>query len=78
MSKVKLTFNYKDYVVDIADALTVIDILDRAERMDTKWDKDSGKSYFVYDEAPDDKIRNLELIPDDLYRMAKLAGKPTN
>jgi hypothetical protein len=77
MSKVKLTFGYRDYLVDVAEALTVIDILDRAERVEIKWDQNSGKSYFVYSETPEEKVCSLDLMPDDLYRMAKLAGRPT-
>lgn len=77
MSKVKLRFDYKEYLVDIADALTVIDILDKADCYECKYDQETGKSYFVYPQLPGDKLRSLDLMPDDLYRMAKLAGRPT-
>lgn len=77
MSKVKLRFDYKEYLVDVADALTVIDILNKADCYETKYDKDTGRSYFVFPQLPEDKLRSLDLVPDDLYRMAKLAGRPT-
>ena len=77
MSKVKLRFDYKEYLVDVADALTVIDILNKADFYETKYDKDTGRSYFVFPQLPGDKLRSLDLMPDDLYRMAKLAGRPT-
>jgi len=77
MSKVKLRFDYKEYLVDVADALTVIDILDKADLYETKYDNDTGRSYFVFPQLPEDKLRSLDLMPDDLYRMAKLAGRPT-
>lgn len=76
MSKAMITMGYKTYLIEPSDALKIVEILERAERMETKWDKETGKYYFVYEQTPEEKVNSIELIPDDLYRMAKLAGRP--
>lgn len=76
MSKAIITVGYSKYIIEPTDALRIVEILERAERLETKWDKDTGKSYFVYAQEPDEKVSSIELMPDDLYRMAKLAGRP--
>ena len=39
--------------------------------------KVGSKTYHVYDTPTEDKVESLEIVHDDLYRVAKLAGKPT-
>lgn len=76
MSKAIITVGYSKYIVEPTDALKLAEILERAERLETKWDAETGKSYFVYAQEPDERVSSIELMPDDLYRMAKLAGRP--
>ena len=78
MAKAIVKINYKEYIMDTKDALHILDLLSKAERYETKYDHDTKtKTYHVYDVALEEKIDSLEIVHDDLYRMAKLAGKPT-
>ena len=78
MVKAIVKINYKEYIMDTKDALHILDLINKAERYETKYDHDTkNKTYHVYDVALEDKTEHLEVIHDDLYRMAKLAGKPT-
>jgi predicted DNA-binding ArsR family transcriptional regulator len=66
---------YTKYVVSNKDAVTIADILEKAELYEQKWRKeeDGGTTYHVYD---NDKQFTLTTITNSLYSMAKLAGKP--
>lgn len=46
--------------------------------MGEKWQshEDGGTLYFAYPQESENNIRNIKVIPDTLYKMAKLAGKP--
>jgi len=54
-----------------------LELLEKAEAYEEKWRKneDGGTTYHVYPLDPE-KVPSLKLVSDDLYRMAKLAGKP--
>jgi hypothetical protein len=78
MLKAIVKINYKEYIMDTKDALHILDLLSKAERYETKYDHENKtKTYHVYDVLAEDKTEHLEVIHDDLYRMAKLAGRPT-
>jgi predicted DNA-binding ArsR family transcriptional regulator len=66
---------YTKYVMSNKDAVTIADILEKAELYEQKWRKeeDGGTTYHVYD---NDKQFTLTTVSESLYRMAKLAGKP--
>lgn len=66
---------YTKYVMSNKDAVTIADILEKAELYEQKWRKeeDGGTTYHVYD---NDKQFTLTTITNSLYNMAKLAGKP--
>ena len=80
MSKVVVTMGYKPYVMDTADGVALAEILGRAEIYEKKYRKEEGDrdSYYTYHVwAPEDDTEfSLVVIPDELYKMAKLAGKP--
>lgn len=80
MAKVIITLGWKKYVVDAQQALAVADMLSKAEIYDTKYVKDgedkSTTMHYVYPQ--DDHHWNMDIMPDNIYRMAKLAGKPEN
>jgi len=78
MAKAILKLNYREYVMPTEDALHILDLISKAERYETTYARDSRtKTYHVYDIPLEEKTENLEIVADDLYRMAKLAGRPT-
>ena len=66
---------YKTYVMDAEKAIAFLALLDNAEVYESKWES-KITSHYVYPQDNGDHIRELKLLPDALYRMAKLAGKP--
>jgi hypothetical protein len=66
---------YGEFVMDTKDAVTLMQILEKAERYQEKYRStaDGGSTYHIY---PSDSAVTAKLITDDMYRMAKLAGKP--
>jgi len=66
---------YTKYVMSNKDAVTIADILEKAELYEQKWRKeeDGGTTYHVYE---NDKQFTLTSLTNSLYNMAKLAGKP--
>ncbi len=71
-----LKFEYTDYVVSMEDALRIMDILEKAERYESKYQNLSdGRAHHVWEEVIPE-VRSLTLLPDNLYRAAKLLGKP--
>lgn len=80
--KAKIQIGYKTWVLDHDKAMQILTLLDEAEVYDSKYQKDMGDgggaftTHYVYPQE-DIKTHNLELIPDKLYAMWKLAGKPT-
>ena len=81
MAKVVITLGWKKYVVDAQQALAVSELLSKAEVYDTKYVKDgedkSVAMYYVYPQDEENRWM-MEIMPDSIYRMAKLAGKPEN
>ncbi len=73
-----MEFGYGQYALPLKDALAIAEILQRAEKYEKKYHKDevtgvSGYTYHVYTITEEIVMK---LISDDVYRMAKLAGKP--
>lgn len=76
MTKAVLTIGYKSYVMDLKEAVNVAEAISRAEMYESKWSRETSESSFhIYPNMKDD-FGDIKLISDDLYRMAKLAGKP--
>ena len=79
-----LELDYKKYVLSAKDAVTVMDILNGAEVYQDKYvseaNSPTGKSHtmhYVYGQDEQEMGRiTLRAMPDSLYKMAKLAGKP--
>lgn len=75
--KAIVKIGYKDYVMDAEKALTMLGALDGAEVFEMNYDhKNKTRSYFIYAQESEDNIREMRLMPDALYKLAKLAGKP--
>lgn len=61
----------RSFVLDSDRALALLDIMKDAEVFEEKY---SAKTVHIYDNA--DRNLSMRLLPDAIYRMAKLAGKP--
>lgn len=69
---------YNEVVMSTKDAVALGEIMQRAEKYEKKYIRDEGstKSSYSYHVWPSEDEITMTLISDDLYRMAKLAGKP--
>lgn len=78
MTKAIVRFGYDQYVVDVQDAITMHEIMAKAEcfKRDYRSKDNGGPLYYVWEQDMDNEARSFEIMPDNLYRMAKLAGKP--
>ena len=81
MTKAVVQVGYNKYVLETKDALTLLDILAKAERYREKWkrDEEGGTTYHVWNQ-PTSEVCNMQMhmLPDELYKMAKLAGEPAD
>ena len=77
-SKCVVTLGYIDFIMDSEDALTLLDIVSKAERFKESYrdSKIGGNLYYVWEQDECESKFVARLIPESLYRMAKLAGKP--
>ena len=66
---------YKRYVLTPKNAMVLAGILDGAELYEEKYISGGGYSYHVYPQDTAAEV-TLKILPDNLYRMSKLAGKP--
>jgi hypothetical protein len=66
-----IELGYRNFVLPTSDAVQILQLLEKAEIYENKYD-DGAYTHHVY--ANDQPIA-AKLIGDDLYRMAKLAGK---
>lgn len=78
MPKAIISFGYEDYVVEAAEALEVYNILAKAERYKSRYRRhdEGGTLHYIWPQDSSDDIKTIRIISDDLYRIAKLAGKP--
>jgi hypothetical protein len=80
MTKAILRIGYTDYVMDMADAVVVMEAFNRAESYKVVHDYKASPSTTAYhiwaqDVGSSDSL-TIQLLPDAVYRVAKLAGKP--
>ena len=68
-----VSLSYGEYVMPTKDAVQLMEILNKAERYKKKYDA-QNPSHHVW--TQEDTTFMATLMADDLYRMAKLAGKP--
>jgi len=78
MAKVVIELGWKKYIVDAQQALVVSEMLSKAEVYETKYIKDDADKgvtmHYIYPQ--DDHRWVMEIMPDSIYRMARLTGKP--
>ena len=72
-----MEFSYISLVLSVKDALAMAEIMQRAEKYEKKYRRETGgESSYTYHVWPNPDEVVMRLISDDIYRMAKLAGKP--
>ena len=78
-SKCVVTLGYIDFIMDTTEALTLLGIVSKAERFKESYrdSKIGGNLYYEWEQDECESKFVARLIPESLYRMAKLAGKPT-
>ena len=64
---------YSHYVMPTKDAVQLLEILEKAERYAHKYRTNADSTHHVW---LNDTVVEAKMIGSDLYRMAKLAGKP--
>ena len=77
MPKAIVTIGYDDFIVDAQDALKLHEIIAKAERYKQRYRSrdEGGPLHYVWPQDDEDSTKNIRIISDDLYRVAKLAGK---
>ena len=75
--KAIVQIGYREYVMEAEKALTLLGLLEGAERYEEKY-RGNGQSttYHVYNDEDTERYKTLKLIDDKAYKLAKLAGKP--
>lgn len=79
---VVIEIGYEHYIFNKEDAMTMIGLLERAERYERKyWNQNERTargipSEYTFHVFPSEKQYSMSIVSDDLYQMAKLAGKP--
>lgn len=77
-SKCTVSLGWRDFVMSSEDALTLLGILSKAEMFQEVYKSETKTTaYYVYPQEKDDGGRvSIRLLPDELYCMARLAGRP--
>jgi hypothetical protein len=76
MTKVIMSLGYNEYVLDIQDAVTVIEIMTKAERYKIKWRAENNNTHHVWHDEGSMGSLAIKPVSENLYRTAKLAGEP--
>ena len=79
MAKAILRLGYTDYVMDLSDAVAMMEAFSRAEAFKMVSDyaaTPSTTSYHIWTPEPQHDQMTLQLLHDTTYKIAKLAGKP--
>ena len=78
MTKMIVSIGYKEYVMEAAKAMAVVEALSEAEFYESRYrnSEDGGTTHHVWGQDANEVTHCvLKLLPDNLYRLAKLAGK---
>ena len=75
-TKCIVNLGWKTFVMDTNKAITLLEMLDGCELYEEEWDSDTKTTtYHVY--APEEpNLATIKLLPNNIYQVAKLAGKP--
>ena len=75
MTKVIMNIGYNEYVLDIQDAVTVMELMTKAEKYKSRY-TNGDYTHHVWDNEGYNPVTFLKPINENLYRTAKLAGEP--
>lgn len=68
-------------VVTKEDAMALVGILERSYAWDEKYvsksESETGESHYLYYAYPSTNMPTMKIVNDEVFTMAKLAGKPT-
>lgn len=78
MTKVIMSLGYNEYIIDLADAVTVMEALTKAENYKSRYAKNGDYTYHVWTDNERPLRMEIKPITESLYRTAKLAGEPTD
>lgn len=79
---VVIDLGWQKVIMPRESALKMVEILEKSEVYEDKyWSRDEREKKgiteeYTYHVYPNDKHYNMKIIGDELYQMAKLAGKP--
>lgn len=79
---VVIEIGYSSVILPRDEALRLVEILEKAERYERKyWNSDERQRLgiendYTYHVYPNETQYNMQIVTDDMYRLAKLAGKP--
>lgn len=80
MSKAIIKIGYNEYVMDVSDAVTIMEAMAKAENYKAKHDYSTPSTttaYYIWEQETSNRDSvSICLLPDAVYRVAKLAGKP--
>lgn len=78
MAKALIQFGYSSYVLDAQAALKLTELLADAEIYEERWQRpeEGGTTHHVYPQDNSESMRIIKIMPNALYQMAKMAGKP--
>lgn len=76
MSRCVIALGYKNYIVNTEQAIRIADMLSTAEMFEDKYNGSGVPNSFHVWEQEDTGKFNITILPDSVYRMGKLAGKP--
>ena len=78
MGKAIIRFGYDNYVMEAEDAMRIHEILGKAEHYHSKYQRkeEGGTTHYVWPQDMSDDLKTIHVLPENIYRMAKLAGKP--
>jgi predicted DNA-binding ArsR family transcriptional regulator len=75
-----IDLGYLSYVLPNKDAIAIAEILEKAEVYEKKWipseEREKGMEDHTHHVYPNTRQLNMTLISNNLYNVAKLAGKP--
>lgn len=78
MAKALVQLGYSSYVMDAQAALKLTELLAEAELYEEKWrrSEEGGTTHHVYPQDDSESMRIIKIMPNTLYQIAKMAGKP--
>jgi hypothetical protein len=70
-----IELGYRNYVLPLADAVKVLELVAAADTFEDRYHSDT-KTTTKHIYPQEDTRLYIRILTDDMYRMAKLAGKP--